>query len=167
MRRLAFAALGAAALGGCGQAPVEADVATDRDDAAIKEEVAALVRRWAEAGESGRWDELKLLYADEPGFAWIEQGVPRYKDYAAIVAGLDAARDMALAVDNEVGAIVVVPVAEDAAALYAEVSSSVRSEEFNYDFDGALSAVAVKRGGAWRFLQGHLSEPPQEPQNPE
>lgn len=169
MRKPAFAALvAAAALAGCGRAIVESDGDTGRDEAAIKAEVSDLVRRWADAGENGRWDELKALYVDEEGFAWIEQGVARYKDHASIAAGLDTARDMALAVDNEVGAIVVVPLAEDAAALYAEISSAVRSDAFSYDFNGVLSAVAVKRAGTWRFLQGHLSEPPpSEPDNSE
>ncbi|MEX0645213.1 MAG: nuclear transport factor 2 family protein [Parvularculaceae bacterium] len=161
MHRLAFAALvAAAALAGCERASVAPQAEEGRDDAAITAEVADLVRRWADAGESGQWDELKALYADEDGFAWIEEGVARYKDHASIVAGLDAARDLALAVDNDVGTIVVVPIADDAAALYAEISSAVRSDAFSYDFNGVLSAVAVKRDGAWRFLQGHLSQPP-------
>ncbi len=164
--RLAAAACCAAgSLAACGKADLAPSGEGMRDDSAIKGEVTDLVRRWADAGENGRWDELKSLYADEEGFAWIEQGVVRYQNHAAVAAGLDAARDMALAVDNGVGAIVVVPIADDAAALHAEISSAVRSDAFSYDFDGVLSAVAVKRDGQWRFLHRHLSEPP--PQEPD
>jgi hypothetical protein len=134
--------------------------------AAAESGATALVENWASAGSEGRWDDLVTLYADEPGFAWIEQGENRYPDHDAAAAGVAQARDANLTVRTSVEDIVVTPVAPDAAAVRAKVSIVFGDpSQGGFAFDGMLTGVAIERDGRWMFLQGHLSSPPprQEP----
>lgn len=122
--------------------------------------VEQLVQRWSDAGEASDWDAVAETYADQDGFVWIEQGEARYTDRAAIVAGLERAREMSAEIRNDVSDIVVTPLASDVAAYRASYTLAVSAEGFNYNSSGVLSGVAVKRDGAWRFLQGSFSERP-------
>jgi uncharacterized protein (TIGR02246 family) len=140
--------------------------ATADSDAETRAGVAALVQRWSDAGTAKDWDAIAQTYADQPGFAWIEQGEARYTDRAAIVAGLDGARKMKADIDNKVSNIVVTPLAPGVAAYRADYRLSVKAEGFGYSSSGVLSGVAVKRDGTWRFLQGAFSERPPAPAKP-
>jgi hypothetical protein len=121
-----------------------------------------LVEEWARAGSEGRWDDLVALYADEPDFAWIEQGQNRYEDHDAIAAGVAQARDANMTVRTSVSDIVVTPLAPDAGAVRANVSIVFGDPAAGgFAFDGILTGVAIERNGRWMFLQGHLSSPPQ------
>lgn len=129
--------------------------------AAVESGATALVENWASAGAEGRWDELVALYADEPDFAWIEQGQNRYPDHDAVARGVAQARDANLTVRTRVEDVVVTPLAADAAAVRANVSIVFGDPaQGGFAFDGMLTAVAIERDGRWTFLQGHLSSPP-------
>lgn len=150
-----------AAIAGCSASPAP-DHPAAVDETAIVDGVTSLVNDWTNAGKEGRWEDLKSLYADEAGFTWIERGAVAYADHAAIVAGVDQASQMSADIASSVGNIRVTPLAPDAAAVVADIKLDVSFGDFGYNFDGVLSGVAVKRDGAWRFLQGHLSEPPKQ-----
>jgi hypothetical protein len=131
------------------------------DLAAAEAGATALVEHWARAGSEGRWDELSEIYADEPGFTWVEQGRIPYPDHAAIVAGVEQARDSNMIVRTNVSDIVATALARDAAAVRAKVSIVFGDPAAGgFAFDGILTGVAVEREGRWVFLQGHLSSPP-------
>lgn len=119
--------------------------------------VAALIEDWSSAGAQGRWGDLKALYADEPGFAWIEQGRVAYQDHASVVAGVDQAAAMGAAIESTVADVAVTPLSRDAAAFHARSTINFTAPTFSFAFDGVLSGVAVKRGDRWLFLHGHLS----------
>jgi hypothetical protein len=126
-----------------------------------------LVEEWARTGSEGRWDDLVELYADAPGFAWIEQGENRYPDHAAIEAGVAQVRASQLRVHTVVSEVVATALAPDAAAIRANYSIAFGDPaEGGYTFDGILTGVAIERDGRWVFLQGHLSSPPQLASNP-
>jgi hypothetical protein len=126
-----------------------------------------LVEEWARAGSEGRWDDLVNLYADEPGFAWIEQGQNRYPDRGAIEAGLAQVRASQLRVHTVVSDVVATALAPNAAAVRATYSIVFGDPaQGGYSFDGMLTGVAVERDGRWLFLQGHLSSPPELASNP-
>lgn len=121
----------------------------------------ALIQEWASAGSEGRWDDLVQLYADDPDFAWVEQGRIRYPDRAAIAAGLAQAREANLTVRTSARDVVVTPLAADAAAVRAHISVVFGDPSAGgFALDGILTGVAVERAGRWQFLQGHLSNPP-------
>ncbi len=126
---------------------------------------AALVEEWAATGTEGRWEDLPALFADEPGFAWVEQGELRYADWAAMEAGVEQAMLSGLAVQTTVSNIEATPLAVDVAALRADVAIVFGDPGADgFSFDGTLTAVAVERDGEWVFLQGHLSQPHRQPQ---
>lgn len=120
--------------------------------------VEALIRDWSASGAEGRWDDLKALYADDPGFYWVEQGRVAYADYASVVAGVDQVAAMNAMLRNDVEDIVVTPLGADKASFRAHVRIGFVSTQFSFDFEGAFTGVAVMRDGRWRFLQGHLSK---------
>lgn len=122
---------------------------------------AALVEEWAATGSEGRWDDLTGLYADAPGFTWVEQGQIRYADHAAIAAGVAQARDSGLSVRTTVRGVQATALAADAASVSANVSVIFGDPAAGgFAFDGVLTGVAIERDGRWMFLQGHLSQPP-------
>lgn len=146
---IAFASL--LVLAGCATGP-----AFDR--ASVAREATALVEEWSRTGREGRWQDLKLLYADDPGFAWVERGVVAYASHAAIVAGVEQAARANLKVDTQVRDVVAVPLAADAAAVRAGFSMRIEfSPTQVIQQQGTLTGVAVKRGGRWQFLQGAMS----------
>lgn len=128
------------------------------DEAAVASGVEALVREWSAAGAEGRWDDLKALYADDPGFAWIEQGRVAYADHAAVIAGVDQVASMGAMIRSEVEDIVATPLCADVAAFRASTKIGFVSPDFSFDFEGAFTGVAVRDDGRWRFLNGHLSQ---------
>ncbi|MGD9982157.1 MAG: nuclear transport factor 2 family protein [Hyphomonadaceae bacterium] len=135
--------------------------------AAAETSAAALVEEWARAGSEGRWDDVAALYADEPGFAWIEQGENRYADRAAIEAGIAQVRASQLQVHTVVSDVVATALSPDAAAVRAHYSIVFGDPaQGGYSFDGMLTGVAVERDARWVFLQGHLSSPPPRAANP-
>ena len=140
------------------QAPPSAAGAAAGDEAAVRAGVEALLHEWSAAGSEGRWDDLKALYADDPGFAWIENGAVAYSDHASVITGVDQVIAMNATLKSDVRDIVVTPISADAAAFRSSVEFAFTSSAFSFDFDGAFTGVAVMREGKWRFLQGHLSK---------
>lgn len=153
MKSAAITIAALVALAGCDTATS----AADQDDSNTVTEVTAMLETWSAAGEGDNFEALASLYADEQGFAWIERGAVAYQDHDAIIAGLEAAKAMNIAIDNEISEISVTPLANDAAAFHAALRSNVAADSFSFSFDGVISGVAVKRGGAWRLLQGAFS----------
>jgi len=123
-RSIVFVTLCCVAVLGC-SAPQHSAA---RHDTAIEAEVAHRVQRWSDAGEAQDWDAIASTYADQEGFAWIEQGETRYADHAAIIAGLNMARDMKATIQNDVSDIVVTPLAADVAAFRASYLLNVAAE---------------------------------------
>jgi hypothetical protein len=148
---LALAAL--IVLGAC-----NASAPQSYDAVAVRSDVSALVQRWSDAGEAGDWDAIADTYADAEGFTWIERGEVRYADHAAILAGLQQARDGAFSVTNDVSDILVTPLSGETAAYHARYRLAVTSPQFSFSSEGVLSGVAIRQGETWRFLQGSLNE---------
>jgi hypothetical protein len=138
-------------IGGC-----VADLAYDRE--AVARDATALVEEWSRTGREGRWQDLKLLYADDPGFAWVERGVVAYTSHAAILEGVEQAARANLKVDTRVRDVVAVPLAADAAAVRAAFTMRIEfSPTQLIERQGTLTGVAVKRAGRWQFLQGSMA----------
>jgi hypothetical protein len=149
--KLSIAVASLVVLVGCAHAP-----AYDRD--AVAREASALVEEWSRTGREGRWQDLKALYADDPGFAWVERGVVAYDSHAAIVAGVEQAARANLKVDTRVRDVVAVPLAADAAAVRAGFSMRIEfSPTQTIEQQGTFTGVAVKRAGRWQFLQGSMA----------
>lgn len=161
-----FAAFALAALMAAACAPGDDGAAAAYDKTVVEAGAVALVEEWAKAGEERRFDDLKALYADDPAFVWIEDGRIAYRGHGAVAAGVDQAAQMNATIESDVSEISATALGPDAAAVVANVSISVKAESFGFAFDGALSAVAVRRDGAWKFLNGHLSSRQAEEPSP-
>lgn len=130
------------------------------DFSAASAGAAALVEDWAATGTEGRWEDLPALFADEPGFGWVEQGELRYADWTAMEAGIEQVMLSGLTARTSVTNIEATPLAVDAVAIRAYVAITFGDPAADgFAFDGVLTAVAVERDGEWLFLQGHLSQP--------
>ncbi len=129
------------------------------DKDAIIAGVTALIGEWSKAGQEGRYDDLKALYADEPDFYWVENGRVAYADWAAVAEGVDQLAALNPLLRSSATDIVVTPLGDDVASFRGAVEIGLASAEFSFDFEGLFTGVAVRRDGAWRFLQGHLSKP--------
>lgn len=142
------------------EAPADAREQTmEIDKDAITAGVAGLIEEWSKAGQEGRYEDLKALYADDPAFYWIENGLLAYPDHAAVAAGVDQLAGLKPMLRSSARDTVVTPLGPDAASFRAAVEIGLVSPDFSFDFTGMFSGVAVRRDGVWRFLQGHLSRP--------
>jgi|CXWL01.1.fsa_nt_gi hypothetical protein len=132
---------------------------------AAEEAAISLVDAWAATATEGRWADLPSLFADEPGFAWVEQGEVRYADHAAIETAAAQALVSGVAVQTTIVDVEAKGLSPDVAAVEAIVSILFGDPAAGgFEFDGVLTAVAVEREGQWVFLQGHLSQPQAPPQ---
>ena len=129
------------------------------NDAAVIAGATALFNEWTIAGSEGRWDDLKDLYADDSNFRWIEQGRVSYANHDDVVTGIDMAVGTGANITTHAENVSVTALGPDAAAIIADVRFEFSSEQFSFEFDGVFSGVAIKQGNAWKFLNGHLSEP--------
>lgn len=155
-----FAAAIVLAIAACGprSAPAPAD-----DLSAAEAGAVALVEEWARAGTENRWSYLPALFADEPGLVWVEQGVVRYREHAAVVTGATRAAATGLTVRTTVSEVQATALAADAALVRANVRIAFGADGAGFAMLGVLTGVAVKRGERWVFLQGHISSPAPPP----
>jgi hypothetical protein len=150
--RLRFAAL-SLALSACVQPPA---LQADPD---VEAGVAQLLERWAADGQTGKWEALKALYADDPAFTWVEQGRVAYANHAAVIAGVDKTAALKPQIVSTVNNVAVTPLGMAAASFRADVDMTFKSENSGFEFDGVMTGVAVWRDNRWQFLQAHLSAP--------
>ena len=129
------------------------------------EEVAAgvedMLQGWAATGSEGRWSDLNAFYATDPGFRWIELGRVAYTSADEIENGLNTLGQINASMSSRIDNVSVAPLGPGAAAFTANLAVDFTSDQFSYAFDGVISGVAVNKDGAWKFLQGHISAPPQ------
>jgi hypothetical protein len=163
MRPIDLAVAALLVLPACARPPAETppgaqEETTTVDKAAITAAVTALIEDWSKAGQEARYDDLKALYADETDFYWVENGRVAYADRAAVAAGVDQLAALNPLLRSSATGIVVTPLGADIASFRAAVEIGLVSADFSFDFAGVFTGVAVRRDGAWRFLQGHLSK---------
>jgi hypothetical protein len=157
--RVVVALAAVAFLAACQPAPrAEAPPADVALDVPVVQEVrtgvAAMLESWAAAGREGRWDEVAALYADDPGFAWVERGAVRYPSRVAAVEGLHVVTGQKI--QSQVTNIAVTPLSADAAAFRSNVTFAFNAGGTPVELKGVITGVAVRRDGAWRFLQAHV-----------
>lgn len=149
-------ALVAATLGACARpGPV---AFTDAHKAAMTDSVTQFFTAYGTAMRDRDWDTLTKLYADDPRFHWVEDGVLRAtsqadiaKEYAGIGAGLDS-------LPATFQAPVVTPLAPGVAAFtVAYTMTMYRKGGVAVPLAGITSGTLLHTSGGWRFLNGHSS----------
>ncbi|MEO1040744.1 MAG: nuclear transport factor 2 family protein [Pseudomonadota bacterium] len=130
------------------------------DDAAIEAEVTDLLREWSRSLSEGRLEDFKAVYSTEPGFLWVERGLPLYRSIEELSVGVDELIAQDIELTNTLTDIEVQPLGPATAAFNAQVKSELRLSGFEITFDGIVTGIARKEGDAWKLYRGHLSEPP-------
>lgn len=138
---------------GCATAPGRL---TPDQSASVHAEVQATLDAFSRHGVSGEWDALVALYADEPGFRWIEANRPGYRSVAEVRAALVSLGPGARA-ETVYRDIEIVPLARALArvATRFETRLLVDGEE-RVRFGGTLAMTLVRRQG-WQVLTGHAA----------
>jgi hypothetical protein len=149
----AFALLGVAA---CNTTP-PAFTLTAAHAAAIRDSAQTTLDAFRRYSAAGHWDSLAGLYADDPDFRWLDQGMIQYRTTAQIRQALRRVspdtRSESSSFDTKILAL---------APGVAAVSTIFHTRFFiagkpGGETGGVLDMVLVHRADGWKILQGHSS----------
>lgn len=150
--------LGAVALGG-GARAARAEEMPEAQAAAIRRGVQATLDTYRELSAAGRWEALGRLYADDPRFRWVTNGVvvarsveTIRKTFAAQPAGSRAETTY-----QDVEITPLAPGLAQAATPYQTRLVDPKGGGFTYG--GYLTMILVERPDDWKILSGHASSP--------
>ncbi|MEM7739842.1 MAG: hypothetical protein AAF225_03495 [Pseudomonadota bacterium] len=130
------------------------------DAPTIEADVTAMLMEWSSSLPEGRLEDFKAVYSTQPGFLWVERGLPLYRSVDELSVGVDDLVDQNAELNNTLTDIEVHALSPNAAAFNAQMTSDLRLAGFNITFDGVLTGIALKDGDTWTLYRGHLSEPP-------
>lgn len=160
--RAAAAVIALGSVAACTPGELSAD-----DKAALTGEVETFLDGWIETSDKGEFALLKPMYSDQAGFRWIENGRVAYDSAENAAAALDMAATAGYTADMDVMNREVTLLSEDAAAVSADYTLAFDfGPGAQFTSQGVFTAVLVKEAGQWKFLQGHLSEPPADLEPP-
>jgi len=126
---------------------------------AIRQGVQATLDAWRQHAAAGEWDALMRLYADEPGFWWVERGTVVSRSVDAIRQKLTSL-PAGTRIENTFQETEINPVAADVAEVVTSFQTRlVDPQGGGYSFGGAMSMTFVKRQDGWKILNGHASSP--------
>jgi len=127
--------------------------------AAVRKGVQATLDAYREHAAAGRWDELMRLYADDPRFRWVSNGivearaVEQIRKYFATLP--PSARVETTYQDPEI-----TPLAPGVAMVTTLYQTRlVDPKSGGFSFGGALTMILVERPDGWKILSGHVSAP--------
>ncbi len=143
-------------MAGCTRAPQQL---SDAHAAAIRDSVQAMLQVYRDQVAAKEWDSVASLYADDPHFRWVEDGVVRYRSAAEIRQAL-AALPPSMRVETTYDETEIVPLAPGVASVLTRFETRfVDSTGAGFGFGGAITITLMHREGGWRFLSGHSSSP--------
>jgi ketosteroid isomerase-like protein len=144
-----------AALPACDRTPAGAALERDQQAAVIAE----VERAWAEYGRrinAGDFEGAQRFYADDPRFAWVEDGRIRYTSRQQVMEGFGQLRQ-AGPVRVELGPPAITVLAPDVALLFATHKTTIGDSGKGFSFAGAMTITLVRTNQGWQFLSGHTS----------
>lgn len=137
------------------------------DRTVVIDEAGAFLDSWLAATDRGDFDELKPMYSDRASFRWIENGRVAYDSAENAAAALDLAATGGYVADMDLMNVEISPLSADSATVSADYTLAFDfGPGAQFQSEGVFTAVLVKEGSDWKFLQGHLSEPPADLANP-
>lgn len=128
---------------------------SDARDAAIADTVQRLFSEYGRALNEGDIDRASRFYADDPRFAWFEDGAPRFQSRADVRASMAQSRSTGGARIRFASPQVTVldPQTVMLAATFRETYAGTDVAATR----GVLTITLVREPEGWRFLVGHRS----------
>lgn len=140
---------------GCG---TSADLSSDHA-AAIRDSVATVLADLRRFSAEAQWDSLLALYADEPGFHWVEDGTIHYATRDEIEAAIAAAPSGTRLVTTHRD-LRVTPLAPGVASAFTLFETQLSdSSGTGFSYSGAITMVLAHRERGWQIISGHASTP--------
>lgn len=160
--RAAIAAFGLGLIAACSPGGL-----SPHDKTVLIGEVNAFLNTWIETTDKGDFTLLKPMYSDQAGFRWIENGRVAYDSAEDAARALDFASTAGYTADMDLINPEITPLSVHAAAVTADYTLAFDfGPGAQFASEGVFTAVLVNEDGAWKFLQGHLSELPGDLQPP-
>jgi ketosteroid isomerase-like protein len=134
--------------------------AEEAREAAIADTVQRLFTEYTRALSAGDLERAARFYADDPRFAWYEDGVERFDSRADVLAGLNQARASGAArlrFTNPQITVLDPWTAVLATTFRRDVAGSGEGEPASR---GMITITLVRELEGWRFLVGHSSRQP-------
>lgn len=151
-----LAATGGLLSGACTSAPSEL---TADHAAAIRDSVGAALIEFARLSASARWDSLGMMYSDDPGFRFYENGGLQYESVDAVREVLSSL-PAGTTISTEYRDADIRPLAPGLAVVGALFESTFADDAGSgFRFSGAVTMVWVHEPGGWKILSGHSSAP--------
>ena len=135
---------------------VTAAIGAPMPSAATADAVAQAFAAFRACLDSGDYAGAMDSYADDPRFAWIEDGQVRYRSRAEVARAFEQLRAMG-PVRFAYGDPHVALLARDLALLTVAFETTVGAGPQAYAFRGTMTVTMLRTGAAWRFLVGHSS----------
>jgi ketosteroid isomerase-like protein len=158
--RAASALLLGLTAGGHGITAVQAQEVPQAAAAAIRNGVQATLAAHGELSAAGRWEALMRLYADDPRFRWVSNGVVVARSVDEIrkyFSGLPAGSRVETTYrDTEIA-----PLAPGVALVETSFTTRmIDAKGGGFGFGGMLTMTLVERADGWKIIAGHSSSAP-------
>lgn len=157
---LAAGGAGIAGVGGGGGANgLGAQELPQAQAAAIRKGVQATLDAYREHAAAGRWDELMRLYADDPRFRWVSNGIVESRSVEQIRKYF-ATLPPGARVETTFQDAEITPLAPGVAMVTTLFQTRlVDPKSGGFSFGGAMTMTLVERPDGWKILNGHSSAP--------
>ncbi len=128
------------------------------DPILVKKEVQQMFDAYVEEVNNKGIENIDRFFSDDERFYWVEDGILQYPDKAALIEGIQAFYPTVSSVDLQVSKSDVSPINNHFATLYVQYKQEVKlNSGFQFTLDGAMTILAQKEKGSWKFFQGHSS----------
>ncbi len=126
----------------------------------VVDEVGAMAAAYSDAVNSGDWDGVLELYADDPRFSWTEVGRTTYESKEQIAAAMEQAQGIIESMQVTLRSRSITPLSDTLAwvrAEYDQTMTFVPEGIPTVQTRVAMSAVAIRTEAGWRWLVGQVS----------
>lgn len=140
--------------GTCNRTPV----ALSEDRAAvIRDSVRATLDSYNRHYTAREWDSVIRFYADDARFAWVEDGVVRYRSTAEIRQALESLPP-SMRVETTYGDMDISVLSADVATVVTAFETRfVDAAGAEFGFGGMITMTLVREQNGWRIFGGHTS----------
>lgn len=127
--------------------------------AAVRQGVQATLDAFCKLSAAGQWEAVMRLYADEPRFVWVTNGVVESRSLDKIRQHFTAT-PAGTRVETTYSDTEITPLAPGVATVLTRFETRITDAQGGgFHFGGLLTMTLVERGDGWKILDGHASSP--------